>query len=143
MEKAIYTQSETVQSGMMRLSLIAAGNLLVILAILLSACLGTNAQAQDTNTTRITLAWDVPKEALGTNASVQIYRSTNVIAALRTWQMITNVPATTNMIQIDVIPGRAFYVATFSNFWGASDFSAVAATPPLLRGDEINLGVSR
>lgn len=99
--------------------------------------------AQETNTTKITLAWDIPKEALGSNASVQVYSSTNIAAPLKTWAIITNVPATTNVLQIQVNPGRAFYAATFSNFWGVSDFSNVAGTPAPVRGDEISLGVSR
>jgi hypothetical protein len=111
-----------------------------LIGLLLGACI---ASAQDTNTAKITLAWDVPKEALGTNASVQVYCSTNITAPLKTWAIITNVPATTNVLQIQVNPGRAFYTATFSNFWGVSDFSNVAGTPLPVRGDEISLGVSR
>ena len=105
--------------------------------------LAFTASAQETNTTKITLAWDVPKESLGSNASVQVYSSTNIAAPLKTWAIITNVPATTNVIQIQVIPGKAFYACTFSNFWGISDFSNVAGTPAPVRGDEISLGVSR
>lgn len=94
-------------------------------------------------TNTITLTWDIPKDALDTNASVQVYSSTNILTPIKQWQVITNVQATTNLVQIQVTPGKAFYACTFSNFWGVSDFSNVAATPPLVNGDSITLGVEK
>ena len=90
---------------------------------------------------RIFLMWDLPTDALTTNASVQVYCSTNASAPLKSWPMITNTPATTNAIQLSVSPGQAFYSVTYSNLWGVSDFSQVASTPILLRADQISLGV--
>lgn len=111
----------------------------LLLSLLLLLC----PQAGSSSTNLITLAWDVPKEALGTNASVQVYSSTNIVAPLKTWSIVTNIPATTNVIQIQVTPGKAFYAATFSNFWGISDFSNVAGTPPLISGDSLSLTVEK
>lgn len=112
------------------------GNVVVLLLAIVNLAVYAG-----TNTVSIT--WDIPKDSLGSNASVQVYTTTNILTPLNQWTMVTNVPAITNLVQISIVPGKAFYAATFSNFWGVSDFSNVTGTPPLVNGDDIQLGVER
>ena len=45
--------------------------------------------------------------------------------------LVAEVPGTTNIVWLnDVTPGRKTYVATAVNYWGESDFSNEAKTPP-------------
>ena len=92
---------------------------------------------------KIGLAWDLKPDFVTSNATIRIYSSTNITVPLKQWTVLTNVPATTNLIYIPVVPGKAFYSATYSNFWGESDFSNVASTPPLFRSDEAGLRVEK
>lgn len=80
---------------------------------------------------RITLAWDYPTNELGMDLTFRVYRSGD----LRNWTLLTNVVGTNATVAVQVQPGQHFFAMTASNFWGESDFSAVASTPPLPRSD--------
>jgi hypothetical protein len=81
------------------------------------------------------LAWDYAPSELSTNLTFRVYWSTNSLTPISTWSMLTNVPGTQTNCAIKVAPGVNFFVLTASNIWCESDFSNVAATPPLPRND--------
>jgi len=87
-----------------------------------------------------TLEWDayLPTE---TNGVVKIYGSTNLALPLTNWIYIGETSITnTTFVVSNLTPFRQFFVARSSNWWGESDFSNVAPTPPIPRGD-VNLRI--
>lgn len=87
--------------------------------------------AQFNPTPIVTLHWSYPTNELSTNLLFRVWHSTSV-AAPRPWQNITNVVGTNLQVTINVqtCGFHAFYLSA-SNFWGDSDPSEVATTPPL------------
>jgi hypothetical protein len=60
---------------------------------------------------------------------------------LTSWVQITNVSGTNISVTFPIDAQQRWFVATASNWWGTSDFSGVAATPPLPRSDlKLQLG---
>ena len=80
---------------------------------------------------KVTLAWDYPTNELTTNLVFKLYHSTNIVAPLGTWTVLTNVVGTNLSVSVVVTPGVNFFAMTASNLWGESDFSNVAETPAL------------
>lgn len=83
------------------------------------------------------LEFDYPKPDLGTNIWFQVYHSTNVSLPLTNWTALTNVVGTGTVVRVRAEPGVNFFSMTASNFWGRSDFSTVASTPPAPRSDAV------
>jgi hypothetical protein len=100
---------------------------LLITAAAILAFAGLHA-AIPTGLTSVTLAWDSVPDA--TNYTYVIAHSTNAAAPLTNWTVIATVPAT-NQVTFQIVPGSHFFAAYSSNFWGTSDFSNVAWTPPV------------
>lgn len=115
----------------------AALALLVIPLLLLAA-----GSSVPTGPTPITLAWNYPTNELSTNLTFRLYHSTNITVPLTNWTVITNIAGTNTSVSLPVLPGAHFFALTASNFWGESDFSNVASTPPAPRSD-VNLSISR
>jgi hypothetical protein len=86
-------------------------------------------------TRNIVLVWDYPLNELSTNLSFYVFHSTNSADPLPTWTVLTNFPGTNLQIQFPIQPGINYFTMRASNLWGNSDFSEVAATPPLPRSD--------
>jgi hypothetical protein len=85
-----------------------------MLAITLTACAAN-----------VTLTWDFndPEEGVTAYRIYEVTTAGNVLVA--------TVPGTTNVVTLsDVSPGRRSYVATAVNYWGESDLSNEAKTPP-------------
>ena len=70
----------------------------------------------------------------------KIYATTNLGLGVTNWPLFTNVPGTstdgtgtwtTTSFWFTITPGRMFFVATATNFWGESQFSNVTSTPPV------------
>jgi len=113
------------------------------LSLLCALCvLCANLSAQ---TAQITLVWSYPTNvASDTTLGFVFLTTTNLATPLTNWVTLTNVPATnclstnldatgTNFIgslPIQVAPGASFYVMESSNFWGLSQTSNTASTPP-------------
>ncbi len=76
----------------------------------------------------ITLAWDYP--AAETNVVFKLYWSGTLAVPWNQWKVMTNLPGTVREISIAVQPREMFFVITSSNFWGESDPSNTASTPP-------------
>jgi hypothetical protein len=84
---------------------------------------------------RLTLEWDYPEQERSTNLTFYVYSTTNVFAPMTNWAVLTNVVGTNLSVRLQIDPGQRFFVMTASNFWGESDFSEVASTPPLPRSN--------
>lgn len=87
--------------------------------------------------TSITLLWDNQPE-YGTNTTIKLYHSTSLGTPLQQWTVVSSV-VDTNMITVQVDPGVHFYYVTASNFWGESDPSNVALTPPLPQSGKLQI----
>ena len=86
--------------------------------------------AGTTATNDITLAWDYPASELSTNLSFKLYHSVNPAQPLAQWTPITNIAGTNLSVSLPVEVGVHFFYLTASNWWGESDPSNVASTPP-------------
>lgn len=91
---------------------------------------------------RVRLAWDYEPTELSTNLTFVLRHSTSIATPLTNWLVLTNVVGTNLTIEVQITPGQHYFVLTASNFWGESDFSNVAGTPPLPRS-AVNLRVAR
>jgi hypothetical protein len=79
----------------------------------------------------VKLGWNYPTNQLSPDLVFKLYTSTNLTTPLTNWTWIgTTAGANTSMLAV-IQPGAQFFVLTASNFWGESDFSNVASTPPL------------
>lgn len=85
----------------------------------------------------VTLQWDYEPSEMTTQTTFIIYHTTNATLNLTNWPMLTNFPAVTNRVKVNIVPGEHYFVLTASNFWNSkgfeSGFSNVAGTPPLAR----------
>ena len=91
-------------------------------SILILAALFTSCALFSAN---VTLTWDFndPEEGVTAYRIYEVTTTGNVLKA--------EVPGTTNVVTLsDVSPGRRSYVATAVNYWGESDLSNEAKTPP-------------
>lgn len=88
--------------------------------------------------TTVVLFWDYPANELSTNLTFKIYSTTNAALAVSSWPVLTNKVGTNTTITLPIDAVQRYYVVTASNWWGESDFSNVAGTPPLPR-DQTNL----
>jgi hypothetical protein len=88
---------------------------------------------------QVTLAWDygnVPENSdtnviwLITDPDTFILRATNNLTAPLPWPVVTNVSGSNRTVTISMLPGRRFFYLTASNYWGESDASNTAMTPP-------------
>lgn len=70
----------------------------------------------------LSLAWEYPA---ADEVTFTVYRSGDLV----TWQPLTNTGKTN--IALAVVPGKAFYYVTASNFWGESDPSNTVGTPAI------------
>ena len=111
--------------------------------LLLSATLAHASPGQ--SKTNIMLAWSPPTNVnsviLITNGST-VETFTNVVdryfvyangdPSINTtnWPVIVSVPGTVTNVVLAMTPQMRFYAVTASNYWGESDFSNVAWTPP-------------
>lgn len=78
----------------------------------------------------ITLIWSQENPAT-TDITYKVYSSTNLSIPIAQWTLIKLVPGTNYQTTISVTPGRAWYSVTASNFWGETDPSNLAGTPPV------------
>jgi hypothetical protein len=103
--------------------------------------------------TPVSLIWGYPTDSVSTDMVFVFYSTNTLSAPVTTWPFFTNVWATnymnglnptnldntgTNMVcrlPFMTLPGQGFYVGVATNFWGSSDFSTVASTPPVPRSD--------
>jgi len=99
------------------------------LALGMFICLGGNPLPDPTQPTSITLSWNYSQP--DTNTFIKLYRSTDISIPLTNWNVITMVSSTTNQVIIQILPGKAFYYATATNFWGESDPSSIDLTPAM------------
>lgn len=90
----------------------------------------------------VVLSWNYPTNELATNLVFKIYGTNLLNSSFSNWPVLTNATGTNLSIPIRIVPGPFFFVMTASNFWGESDFSAVASTPALPRSD-VNLRITR
>lgn len=85
----------------------------------------------------ITLMWDRSPGDDGTYV-YRIYQ-TNAVDAAKPWILVATV-TNTNAVPLQVNPAGAwFFYCTASNFWGESDPSNVASTPPLPSGGNLTI----
>ncbi len=75
-----------------------------------------------------------------TNIVFRVYGSSSITTPLSNWAVMVAVPATNTTATnysatVSVQPGAFYFTVTASNFWGESDFSAVAVAPSLPRSD--------
>lgn len=91
--------------------------------------------------TNAVLVWSYPTNELSTNLTFIIYSSTNLSTPLTNWPVLKVVAGTNLQTSFPISQQQRWFVMTSSNWWGASDFSEVAATPPLPRSDvKLELG---
>ncbi len=108
-------------------------------------CLGVPGQLRTT----VTIAWDYPINGLSTQMQFKVYASTNILTSVSTWPVVasiwwTNTSGTTVVgtnnhyiyqATFPTLPAQMYFAVTASNWWGESDFSAVAQTPVPPRSD--------
>lgn len=82
-------------------------------------------------TRTIELTITVAQADQSTNNTLHVQSSTN----LADWLTITNVPATTNRIQLQVVPQQMFFRSFLSNAWTVSEFSEPSMLPAPLSGE--------
>jgi hypothetical protein len=105
---------------------------------------------------QVSLAWSYPTNGFSTDLCFVFLSTSNVNTALAQWPFFTNA-FLTNLVSTNLdatgtnanftlpfltLPGQGFYVGVATNFWGSSDFSGVASTPPVPRSD-VNLRMTR
>lgn len=78
----------------------------------------------------VTLSWE-PTLPLSTNTIFVLRTSPTLTTNLAAWPVLTNISGTVTTVTVRIVPGAQFFVMQSSNLWGLSDFSNVAATPPL------------
>ena len=78
----------------------------------------------------VTLAWDYPLAELTTNLTFKLYHSTNPAIPPTQWTPFTNIVGTNLSAALSIDVGVHFFFLTASNWWGESDPSNVASTPP-------------
>ena len=97
-----------------------------------------------TGPTSVTLVWD---PELGIDF-FKVYGSTNLIAPLNTWSLLTNIPGSvmtaTNSFpstnaQVVIQPGVMFFYLTASNLWGETGPSNITNTPAVPVATNLNL----
>ena len=76
----------------------------------------------------LTISWDYPADEMD-GITFYVYETTNVIGG--NWAIKTNTTATN--VSFAVAPGKRFYRATASNFWGESDPSNIINTPEVAK----------
>ena len=93
------------------------------------------------------IAWDYPTNDVKDDLTFYVFMSTNLAVPMSNWTAVATVVATntsrtligTNFTfeaPLNLQPAQSFFVAIASNqFWGKSDFSSVASTPPVPRSD--------
>lgn len=89
----------------------------------------------------ITISWG-NDPSFDSNGVVRVYHSTDITVPLTNWAVLTNVQGSFTNVVIGVLPSAHFFTGTYSNFWGESDFSPVASTPPFPRFD-VNLLITK
>ncbi len=84
-----------------------------------------------------TLYWDYPTNEVA-NVSFNVYFSTNISTPSTNWTVITNVPATTNVV-VPIAPGNNFWFVTATNEWGESipSNTATATVARIISGTKI------
>lgn len=112
--------------------------------ILLLSLLSLPAFGQGLLRSNVTLYWNYDPLLL-TNMSFYIKGSPDVTAPLGGWATKAAVVGTTNAATptnatIALAPQAFYFVCQASNFWGLSDPSNIASTPPPPRSD-VSLGV--
>lgn len=110
--------------------------------ILFLSLLALPASGQGILRSNVTLFWDYPPT---TNISFFIKGSPDATAPVSGWAVKAAVMGTTNAatpttVTVDLAPQEYFFVCVASNFWGVSNPSNVASTPPPPRSD-VSLGV--
>ena len=118
---------------------------------LLSAILAHAAPGQ--TKTNVTLYWSAPTNLVySVTNGTEIVLLTNVVdryfmyassdPSINTtnWPVLISVPGTVTNVSLVMTPQMRFYAVTASNYWGESDFSNVAWTPPR-PSDEVQLWV--
>jgi hypothetical protein len=96
------------------------------LLFLCVAMIALTAAAQITG--HVNLFWGYPPSDYTNTFSVNVYETTNFNAPA--WNLLTNVSGAQTNILLDIQPGAHFFRLTATNFWGESDFSNTATTPP-------------
>ncbi len=81
-------------------------------------------------TRNVTLAWDY-EETPDPGLWFTLYHSTDETVPMYSWPAVTNVPGTSRSLTISLAPGTHIFSLTASNALGESDFSNIAATPPV------------
>lgn len=85
----------------------------------------------------ITLHWTYPPSEVTPDLSFRLYTA-SVLGG--PWTVLKTIPGTNTQTTISVIPAKAFYYLTASNFWGESDPSTVAGTPaPPVSGGTLSI----
>lgn len=104
--------------------------ILPLLALLSLAAVPTGPQ-------QVTLMWDNQPE-YGTNTTIRLHHSTSLTLPMASWEVLGTV-VDTNAITIAIEPGPHFFYVTASNFWGVTDPSSVALTPPLPQSGKLQI----
>lgn len=101
----------------------------VCVCVLISfVCLGAPPGVLRTN---VPLTWTYPTNLLSTNLIFKVYSSTNVSVPVTNWPLTATVIGTNTNVVLPINAQQRFFVLTASNWWGESDFSNVAQTPPV------------
>lgn len=119
---------------------------LMLVAILLFGM----AASQAATSNRLFLTWDASPD-YETNTAFQIFTSTNIVAPVSSWPLLTNIPFTdfTNAAKPGEfgrveIQAAAFdfnyYVVTASNVTGISDFSEPVQIRRIRAGTRVRIG---
>jgi len=119
-----------------KLEAVGIAILLVILAVLCA-----DGAPPGVMRTSVTLAWDYPTNQLSTNLTFRIFSTTNITQSVTNWPLYGATSGTNLSATFPIDANQRWFVMTASNWWGSSDFSTVAATPPLPRSDvSLSLG---
>lgn len=103
----------------------------IIILLIILAVLSADGAPPGSLRTNITLQIDYPTNQLSTNLVFKIYSTTNLALAVSSWPLEKTFVGTNTTFTLPIIASQRFYVMTSSNWWGESDFSNVAQTPPL------------
>jgi len=104
---------------------------LLLLALPLNAGIGTNET--------VTLTWDYPAADLSPDLTFRIRHSTEADLPFAKWSVLTNVAGTNLSVTLNLEPGQHYFYLTATNWWGESDPSNIASTPPRPRSGALRI----
>ena len=83
----------------------------------------------------VKLAFDYPDSEVTPDLVFYLYGSSSLNIPMTNWVALASTEGTNRAFTATIMPGRYYFVAIVSNFWGVSDFSNVVSVPPLPRND--------